>query len=240
MYPILLSIYGINFYTYGFFASLSFIAGWLVLSLLAKHEKLTDQQLFDKIFWVIIAALLGARLSYLLIYWQQFDHWWQFFYVGHGGLTSYGGMFGALIIFILLFKNNLWKWLDTLALSFLLGLFFWRIGCTLISDHPAQASSWWWAINGQIPVIFLESLSGLLGFFIFLWLKNKFSLKPGWIFWLVFSYYGLVRMLVDHWRIDPNIIFNLHLGQIIGFLMLVTGLLAIIRMIMYDKTKDQK
>lgn len=236
MHPILFSLGKIHFYSFGFFASLAFIAGFLIIQYSFKKLGKKTENLIDKLLVVFLIAILTARVSYFVIYYNQFDYWWEIFYFWRGGMISYGGLIGGLIAYAGIFRKNLRANLDILAIAFLLGLFFWRIGCTLAGDHPTLNSNAWFAINQYIPVTLFESISGLIGFFIAWIIVSKKILKNGYLFNLVIIYYGLIRFIIDRWRIDP-MLGNFSTGQISGIIMIVLGTIAISSLLLYDKGK---
>jgi len=47
-------------------------------------------------------------------------------------------------------------------------------------------------------------------------------------FFLVVIYYGLVRLILNHWRNYPHILIGLNIGQWYGIALIVTGLIGII------------
>ena len=108
MYPILFSIGKINFYSYGFFASLAFIAGYLVIYQLFKKDGHKTDDLVDKCLLIFIAAVLVSRLAFYLVYHDQFNHWYELFYIWQGGMISFGGLLGGLISYGYFYKKNLW------------------------------------------------------------------------------------------------------------------------------------
>ncbi|OGD65551.1 hypothetical protein A3F08_02670 [Candidatus Berkelbacteria bacterium RIFCSPHIGHO2_12_FULL_36_9] len=227
MYPILFSIGGVNFYSYGLLASIAFFSGALLIINLAKKNKLYYPQLFDHLLWLFLAALFGARLSYFIVYNNQFNYWYEFFYLWNGGMISYGGMLGVLLAAVYIFKKDRLKWLDIIGLAFLLGVFFWRIGCVLTGDHPQIPYSGFLSINGEFPAILIESLLGIIGFAIFFKLFDKLKKIPGLVFFQIILFYGLVRIFVDNFRIDPEMI-GLSTGQVVGMLLVVAALIGII------------
>lgn len=227
MYPILFSIGNVHFYSYGFFAALAFVSGSIVIVNLALKKKIYYPELFDHLILLCVAAIIGARLSYFLIYNYQFTHWYEFFYIWNGGMISFGGMAGVLILAFFIFKKSIWQWLDIISLAFLSGLFFWRMGCFLTGDHPQIIYHGFLSINGEFPAILIESISGLVGFRIFNKLYKKTEKFYGLLFWLVMIYYGLVRIFVDGFRIDPMLI-GLRSGQITGIVIVLLGIIGII------------
>lgn len=243
MHPILFSFRGVNFYSYGLFAALAFIFGYLVFSKFARGEKLESSDLIDKLLIVFIAGVIGARITYFALYSYQFANWWEIFYVWQGGLVSFGGIIGGLVAFFILFKKNLWRYLDILALSFLLSLVLWRIGCFLSGSQIGLASNSWLAIYGQVPVNIIESLLGLLGFVLGYFIFNKIKRNSGLFFFLVLIYYGIVRIIVDGYRVDLFSFYGFRWGQITGFIIILLSSLALGIRFCYNqlgKDKDVK
>ncbi|EKD56469.1 MAG: hypothetical protein ACD_58C00177G0003 [uncultured bacterium] len=238
MHPILFSIGKINFYSYGFFASLAFIAGYIIIHLINKREGVSTDKLIDKVLLVFITGIVVSRITFFVIYYNQFDNWWQIFYIWQGGLVSFGGLIGGLITYFLLFRKNLAHNLDILALAFLLSDFFWRIGCTLTGDHPSVVTSSWLAINGQVPVPLLEGIICLFGFVLFYQIYSRIKLIASMIFLFTLTYYGLVRLIVDHWRVD-SMVGKITSGQFTGLVIMIISILAICSMILYDRHRLQ-
>jgi len=238
LYPILFSIGKVNFYSYGLMAGLAFLATSLVITYYAKKEKLFFDELFDRLVICFIAALLIARLSYFIVYFNQFEHWYDFFTIWEVGMISYGGILGAFVSYAILFRKNMWQWLDYLAIAYLLGLFFWRIGCFLAGDHPQVAYNGFLAIKGEFPAILIESLSGLIGFIIISQAYKKLKIIHGLTFFVVILYYGIIRIIVDQFRLDP-MLWGLRTGQIVGIAFAVMGIIGIIMLALKRRKNGQ-
>jgi len=227
MYPILFSVGKVNFYSYGLMAALAFFAMSGIVIYLSKKENLYSTNLFDKLILLFLAALAGARISFFVVYHEQFSRWTDIFMFWQGGMISYGGIVGVIVLAMFMFRKNILAWLDILSVGFLAGLFFWRMGCFLAGDHPQIVSNAFYAIQGEFPAILLESLLGLLGFVLFYIIYTKFTQKIGMIFFEVLIYYGLARILVDHFRIDAMIL-GFRSGQIAGIALAIAGVIGII------------
>ena len=124
-----------NIYSYGVMVALAFITGIYLASKRAKQLNEEPQNILDLCLFIIISSIVGARLTFILTYWQYFkDNPIKIFYLQEGGLVFYGGMIFAVItavVFLKLNKLKIFKYLDILAPSLALGHFFGRIGCFL-------------------------------------------------------------------------------------------------------------
>lgn len=229
MQPILFSIGPVNFYSYGFFVSIAFFVSMGLFYLMAKPKKLWDDNTFIKFVFVFIFVAIFARLSFFLAYYDKyFNYWWEVFYFWHGGLVSYGGIIGMILAFIILFRPRLLENLDILAVAVLGGGIFWRIGGIMAGSYPTEASNFFWTINGRFPAVELESILLLIGFAIFYFIYKKQWFKSGNIFFAVFGYYGILRIILDYYRVYPKFFGSLNIGQFSGLIFLLVSIMAII------------
>lgn len=208
-------------------ASFAFLSGAIFIMQMARQQKLYYDKLFDHLILLFFTAIIIARLSYFVIYNYQFEHWYQIFYLWNGGMTSYGGILGALLFALYIFRKNRLVWLDMTSVGFLLGTFFWRIGCFLSGDHTQVFSNSIIAINHQFPAILLESILGLVGFILFFNIYQRINKKIGITFFLILGYYGIIRIIVDQFRIDP-MLWGLRSGQVLGICLVMGAIIGII------------
>ena len=67
MFPILFSIGPFTLHTYGLFVALGFVVGLMVTLRVGKSEGITAQQVMDMAFILILSAIIGSRLMYVLM-----------------------------------------------------------------------------------------------------------------------------------------------------------------------------
>lgn len=121
--------------SYGIAIAVAFVVGIL---LTARHAKKVGQKFNDFVdmgFWVVIAAIVGARVFYILFNLRSyFDHPAAILKIWHGGLIYYGGLFAAVltaIIFMRKRKIPVWLGGDLIAPQIALGYAITRVGCFL-------------------------------------------------------------------------------------------------------------
>lgn len=136
MYPILFEIPGLELpiYSYGVMLGLSIIAGWYLTLALGERDGLPRKAMGSCYFWGIAAALVGARLLYVMTNPGNFSNLGDFFRFRDGGLVAYGGFLGGLVgsaIYCRVKKVRIWAWADATAAPIALGLAVTRIGCFL-------------------------------------------------------------------------------------------------------------
>ncbi|MFA5110469.1 MAG: prolipoprotein diacylglyceryl transferase [Desulfobaccales bacterium] len=215
MHPILFKIGPITIYTYGFFLALAFLCAIVVAGREAKRLGLPEAQFYDLCFYLILAALVGSRLLFIILEPGRFlSNPLKIFALWEGGLDFQGGLFLALIVAFFYIRHHGWPWpptLDALALGAPLGQFFGRIGCFMAGccyGIPSQAP---WAVTFTNP----ESLCPLrvplhpsqlyesllaLGVFGFLFWFRKRKSYQGQMMLLYLCLAGLVRFGVEFFR----------------------------------------
>ena len=139
MHPVLFNVFGwFNLHTYGLMIAAGFLIGIQLGVREARRIDVSkagryDQFILDLTFWILIAAMFGARVLFVIV--EQDDYardplkilrFWE------GGYVFYGGLLGAVLFSIYYSWKRGWDFLfvaDTLIPSVSLGQFFGRIGC---------------------------------------------------------------------------------------------------------------
>ena len=135
----------------------AFLAGLWTATLRARRENISGERIADVTLWLMIGAILGARIVYVTTYWKQEfadQPFSEVFMIQHGGLVYYGGLIGATVagtFYILWKKMPLWKTADIFAPSIALGSVFGRIGCLLNGCCYGRACDLPWAITFTNP-----------------------------------------------------------------------------------------
>ncbi len=80
--------------------ALAFLAGLWTATLRARREKISGEHIADVTLWLMVGAILGARIVYVTTYWKQEfadQPFSEVFMIQHGGLVYYGGLIGATV-----------------------------------------------------------------------------------------------------------------------------------------------
>lgn len=135
MRPILFSLpYGLPVYGYGAMLCLSVVLGRMLAVRLGRQAGLDGALVSRACAWALVAALVGARLLYVVTNPGQFERvvdvlaWWK------GGVVAYGGFLGGFLgtaLFCRIHRIRLLAWADCVAPGLCLGLMVTRIGCFL-------------------------------------------------------------------------------------------------------------
>ncbi len=131
-------------HTYGLLIAAGFLIGiWLALRE-GKRRGQDPERIGDLTFWILVAALVGSRVYFVLVNWHDYFDAGSFMaqtpfgrvprllVFWEGGLVFYGGFIGAVVVAWLYMLRHAMGFLahaDTLIPSVALGHFFGRLGC---------------------------------------------------------------------------------------------------------------
>lgn len=223
MHPILIQIGPFTIYSYGFFIAAAILLG-LAVGIRQAGKKGLDAQLGPDLgFYLILSAIVGARILYVLLKPEHFlTHPLQIIMFWKGGLVFIGGAVAAVATgaFYLRRKGQpFWSWADAFAPGIALGQGVGRIGCLMAGCCYGKETQLPWAITFtnplslaplHIPLHPTQIYHSLAGFFTFiLLLVSKRWLKgSGQLFGLFLTAYGALRFVIEFYRGD----FRGHLG----------------------------
>jgi len=259
MYPDLFSIGPIQIKSYGLALAISFFLGvWLAIKR-AEKNGLKSQQMIDLCFVILVGAIVGSRLFYVVYHTEEFvGHWLDAINpfqssgdIGIAGLSMMGGIvlavIGAMVYFIAR-RTEPWPMLDALAPSFFLGVGITRIGCFLNGCCYGLPTDAWCGVqfpyhhHAVWPTQLFESAAGFLMFGLILFLDRNRPFK-GYTFWLAMMFYSVWRFLIDFIRYyeDSMIIFstgnlNITRNQFLTVCLFIIALLWFI----YLKRKNEQ
>jgi phosphatidylglycerol:prolipoprotein diacylglycerol transferase len=159
-------LFGLQFgpfvlHTYGLFVAAGFLLGIAWSMREARQRGLDPGLVSDLGFYIILGAILGARLLYVLI---NPIYFWnnplEIFMFWKGGLVFSGGAILATVFALAFLKSRRqdhWEWMDTLAPGIGLGVAVGRIGCLAAGCCYGAVCDMPWAITFTHP----ESLAPL-------------------------------------------------------------------------------
>jgi len=133
MHPVLFRIGPFTLHTYGVFVAMAFLSAIALALREARREGEDANKILDLCLYVLVAAVVGSRILYVLVNWSAFRHDpFEIVRIWHGGLVFYGGFIGAVITglwYIGRKRLPLLKTADIMAPSIAFGQFVGRIGC---------------------------------------------------------------------------------------------------------------
>ena len=221
--PIMLEIYGIKLYWYGFMYAISFvIIDYLIVSASKNKNIDLEPPVAEKLTIVILLfAIIGGRLGYVIFYDLSYfaSNIQKIFYLWEGGMSFHGGLIGAVIgsvYFSRKYQTDILNLTDIISLYAPIGLFFGRLGNFINSElYGLQTSGSWGVIFTKVDeyprhpsMIYEAFLEGIVLFIILSIIK---STKPvyGLISGCFLFFYGIFRFTVEFVRIP-----DAHIGYI--------------------------
>lgn len=234
-------------HTYGFLLAIGFLLGIRLAIYRGKKLGVEADRIVDLGLWILVSALLGAKLLLLITDWEHYRHApWSL--VSSGGVF-YGGLLAAIAACLWFFhKHRLstWQMADLIAPSLALGHAVGRLGCLSAGccyGKPATAA---WAITFTDE--YARSIVGVplgvplhptqlyeagaeLAIFVTLVLLARKKRFDGQIFWTYVILYAIARFVIEFFRGDPRgFVFGdaLSTSQFIGLLMLGAAAAAIL------------
>ena len=251
MHPVLIRFGPLTIHTYGFLVAMGFLLGISLAVRQAKKEGIPANKIIDLGFYILLAAIIGSRLFFILI---NASHYMKnpldIFKIWEGGLVFYGGVLLAVPTAIWYVKKNglgIWKTADILAPSSAIAHALGRLGCFAAGccyGKPAGSISWSVTFTDPEslarigiplhPTQLYESAGEFINFLILITLR-KYSQFNGQLFMTYLLLYSALRFTVEFFRGDVNrgfIIYNLSISQgisILIFLGAIAGLIILRR-----------
>jgi phosphatidylglycerol:prolipoprotein diacylglycerol transferase len=196
---------------WGFFVALGMGLGLWLLKKQAEEKKISSEELFDIAFWVLIFGVIGSRLGHILFY--DIDYFLanpvDIIKIWQGGMSSFGGMFGAAAGFLFMIKKKkksretLLAYADLFGWASLYGWIVGRIGCLMIHDHLGKPCDCFLSIqtpDGPRLEMSLLEILGLLPLASYFFLTRKRTRKAGETLAIIAMYYGILRFILDFFR----------------------------------------
>ena len=224
MYPVIFRIGGFELHTYGVMLALAFAAGIYLAVKRGKRYGFTFDQIYTISMIVVVSAIIGSRIAYVLLHLNEFQGRWldtispiqSDGQIGISGLVMLGGVIAAVISVILYFR---WKKLsvgeiaDVLAPCTALGFAIGKVGCFFNGCCFGKESHLPWAMRfppgsiahyvmGNTPIhpTQLYAITCYLLIFIILVKSEKNKEFHGFLFALFLILYGIFRFINEMFR----------------------------------------
>ncbi len=248
MHPILLTVGSFQLPTYGVLLATALLAAVFVVMRWGRQEGLDTGRLFDFSTWLVIAALLGAKVLMVLTEWRYY--WQSPRELFSWGMFQAGGVFYGGFIAAVLFawwytrrqKMPLWRVFDVYAPAIAIGQAIGRVGCFMAGDDYGKQTSFPLHVTftdplahqiGGVPLnvpvhpVQLYESAATLAIFGFLVWKFRRKNYDGQIFVAYLGLYAVARFLLEFLRGDEDrgFVFNhlLSTSQFIAILGLIVA-----------------
>jgi phosphatidylglycerol:prolipoprotein diacylglycerol transferase len=257
VYPELFSIGPITVYTYGVLLAASYLLGLRLAMSRAKRRGLDANRVLDLGIYIIIAALVGAKLLLLVVDFDQFRRSpAELLTLARSGGVFYGGLILAVAVaFWYIWKHRLpfWTTCDVFAPGIALGHVTGRLGCLAAGCCYGRQTDVAWAVTFTNPLAasnvgtplgiplhptqLYEAGAALLILAFLLATERKGGYFPGRTFWSYMFLYAVSRYVIEFFRGDPR-------GMVLGmstsqFISLVLAPLSIVMLLWLARTTPE-
>src|SRR5215467_5704570 len=231
MYPRLLELpwrvpyFGtVTVYTYGVLLAAAYLLGLQLALTRAKARGLDSTRVMDLGIYIIISALVGAKLLLLVTDFQTFrSNPAELLNLVREGGVFYGGLIVAVTVALLYIKRvglPLWTTCDVFAPGIALGHVVGRFGCffagccfgkptnvpwAITFTDPFAASNVGTPLNQPLhPTQLYEAGAELFILIALLTTERKGRPYPGRTFWLYMLLYAISRFIIEFYRGDER------------------------------------
>jgi phosphatidylglycerol:prolipoprotein diacylglycerol transferase len=224
MFPRLLEIGPLTVYSYGVLLAAAYLLALYYSVRRARAMGLDGDRVLDLGIYIIISALIGAKLLLLVV---DFDYFrarpQELWTLARSGGVFYGGLVVAFFVGLWYVRKHrlpVWPVADAIAPGIALGHVVGRFGCLLAGCCYGQRTDLPWGITFTDP--FAASNVGTplhvalhptqvydggaeLFILVFLLLTERWWRKrAGWTFWVYILLYAASRYVVESFRGDPR------------------------------------
>jgi phosphatidylglycerol:prolipoprotein diacylglycerol transferase len=224
MHPILFEIAGFPVYTYGLLLAAAYLAGLQFALVRGRARGLDPNRIMDLGIWIIISALVGAKLLLLIVDRGKFS-------LTASGIMDlvrsagvfYGGLIAAVAValwYLWRHRMPMWTVTDVFAPGIALGHVIGRLGCLFAGCCFGRPTTVPWAITFHNefahqnvgtplgiplhPTQLYEAGAELLILGLLLVLERRGRAYPGRTFWTYMLLYGISRFIIEMYRGDPR------------------------------------
>ena len=230
MHPILFEIGNWPVYSYGVLLAVAYLVALQLAVVRARRAGIDAARVMDLGIYLIIAALVGAKLMLVVTDLKYFlSNPVELLNLVRAGGVFYGGLIVSFLTGLVLvrrYKLPIWPTADMYAPGIALGHVIGRLGCLLAGCCYGKATDVAWSITFTDPVAaanvgtplgmplhptqLYDAGAEMLILIALLATERKGKTFAGRTFWLYILLYAISRFIVEIYRGDPR-------GSMMGF-----------------------
>jgi phosphatidylglycerol:prolipoprotein diacylglycerol transferase len=251
MHPILFEVGDWPVYSYGVLLALAYLAGLQLAVMRARRAGLDSARIMDLGIYLIIAALVGAKLMLVVVDFGYFrDRPRELLSLVRVGGVFYGGLIFALLAGLWLvrrYKLPVWSAADMYAPGVALGHVIGRLGCLLAGCCYGRPTDMPWGLTFTSPVAaasagtplgiplhptqIYDAGAELLILVFLLALERRSRGYPGRTWWLYILLYAVARFIVEMFRADERgIILGISTSQFVSLILVPISIVMLLRL----------
>ena len=249
MYPRLLELGPITVYTYGVLLAAAYLFGLQLARARAKKRGLDANRILDLGIYIIISALVGAKLLLLITDFKSFTaDPRELLTLARSGGVFYGGLIVAVVVALWYIRRvglPLWTTCDVFAPGIALGHVIGRFGCLFAGCCYGRPTTKPWGITFTDtfaaanvgtplgvplhPTQLYEAGAEFLILMLLLLTERKGRPFPGRTFWLYMLLYAISRFIIEFYRGDDRGVVGIFSTS--QFISIVLAPLAIVMLV---------
>jgi prolipoprotein diacylglyceryltransferase len=226
---------------------------WLGLTWSERNAKRFDiepELIFTSIFIIGLAAVLGARIGYVLIHFDLFlEKWTDIFSLNLSLMDFSSGVLAGIVFTLIHFqrkKISIWQYLDSMVPFFLVMNTAYAIATFANQTAIGMETTLPWGllvyekIRHPVQIYHLISALVLAALFIpnyqaYLGIPKKY-IKPGGYFSLFLFVFSFLTGIIQTFRLEYPILFaNINTFHLIGFLLILFAIWQSNRRILFPE-----
>lgn len=224
MYPRLFELGPITVYTYGVLLAAAYLLGLKLAMARGARRGLDGSRVLDLGIYIIISALVGAKLMLLVVDFAYFqDHPAELWSLARSGGVFYGGLILSVIVALWYMARHslpLWTTCDVFAPGVALGHAVGRVGCLMAGCCFGRPTTLPWGVTFSDPFAaanvgtplgvalhptqLYEAGAELAILGLLLSTERRGRAFPGRTFWLYLLLYGTSRYIIEIFRGDER------------------------------------
>jgi phosphatidylglycerol:prolipoprotein diacylglycerol transferase len=249
MYPRLFELGPITVYTYGVLLAAAYLFGLKLAMVRAKARDLDANRVLDLGIYIIISALIGAKLLLLITDFDTFKaNPRELLTLARSGGVFYGGLILAVTVALIYIRRiglPLWTTCDVFAPGIALGHVVGRFGCLFAGCCYGKPTTLPWGITFKDPFAranvgtplgtplhptqLYEAGAELLILIVLLVTERKGKPFAGRTFWLYMLLYAVSRFIIEFYRGDER--GTVGMFSTSQFISIILGPLAIVMLV---------
>ena len=242
--PVAFTIFGIDIMWYAVLITSGMIIATVICCVRAPKHDLTSDQIINFVIICIPAAIIGARLYYVVFNWEFYaSDIKKILNIRGGGLAIHGGLifaFVAICILCAVWKLRPLNVLDLAVPCIAIAQAIGRWGNYFNSEAHGGPTDLPWAItvNGQSvhPTFLYESIWCFLLFFFLIYVDNRRKFE-GQTLLLYGILYSAERFFVEALRTDSLMIGPFKQAQVLSLSVIAVCIIAYV--ILYRRCKNR-
>lgn len=223
MDPVAFNVFGIAVRWYGILLSAGILTGILLAYYEAKKLGHDPEYIIDLALWCVPAAVIGARLYYVVFEWSYYQgNIMKMLNIREGGLAIHGALIAAVLtgyIFTRVRNISFWETADIVAPSIIIGQAIGRWGNFVNAEAHGGPTDLPWGIMVDgvkvHPTFLYESLWNV-GVFIILLIFRRKKKVDGEVFLLYGMLYSVGRFWIEGLRTDSLMFMGMRTAQLIS------------------------